>query len=217
MVSLRERELSLQLQACSRESLQLAEHIRKQKDVLRHACKRLEAKKSRLIQVGLRIVLIATHALLAVDRWIQMKMPATDDAERHELRDAILEQFNAMTVTDINAMLEPLAKQDIGFLKEARAETATYDLHKWVCDLNTKKGVAPSVSAIIKQKLRGEPLGANEPGEHSQSSRSRWAEYKWISRWTRKWKMPKGVIHDRDTLSREELRDKVRAHSQPST
>ena len=216
MVSLHEKELAIQLKACSEGSMQLAAQIRKQKDVLRNRARKQEAKKSRLIQVGLRIVLIATHAVMAVERWLQMKMPASDDPERHALRDNILDKFNAMTVTDINAMLEPLAKQDIALLKEAQAESAKYSLYEWVCEQNTIKGVAPSVSAIIKQKLRREPLASEEDSVPAASTRTKWAEYKWISKWTRKWKMPKGIIHDRDTPGPGQLRDKVQAHSTSS-
>ena len=66
---------------------------------------------------------------------------------------AITDEFIAMPVHRINVMLEPVAKRDICLLKEANEEVAKCDLHLWVCQQNQEKGLAPSVGAIIQQKI----------------------------------------------------------------
>ena len=47
-------------------------------------------------------------------------------------------------------------------------------------------------------------------------SGSRWASYKWISRWRKKWRMPKAKIQDRDSPTPSEMREKVWPRQCPS-
>ena len=211
-----EDRLAWQLQQCSATTRQLTRQIRSQKRVLLERQRSLSRKNEKLMQVGLRILLLASHSLLDLERWLHLKMPTADVEQRQAMTTSIVDRFNEMAVADINVMFEPLAKQDTDFLRQAKAELVQLDLHRWVCEQNNTKGVAPSVRAIIKQKHREEPLAFTDAGSDEHCARTRWAEYKWIARWTHKWKMPKSTIHDRDTISPEHLRDKASMQSDPA-
>ena len=113
-------------------------------------------------------------------------------------------------------MLEPTAHSDKVLLEKAKADIAKFELHSWVCRQNVERGLAPTVGALIQQwdgkGAKVEGVVSYEPSR----SRSRWASYKWISRWRKKWRMPKAKIQDRDSPTPSEMREKVWPRQCPS-
>ena len=96
------------------------------------------------------------------------------------------------------------------------SEIAEYELHSWACRQNVEKGLAPSVGALIRQRDGKGEEAKGVLSSEPRRSRSRWASYKWISRWRKKWRMPKAKIQDRDSPTPSEMREKVWPRQCPS-
>ena len=182
------------------------------------SCRRREkAKRLHLRQVGLRIVALVDHDEEKVlDKWLSVKLPLLQGDERCNLLSNILDEFTALEIDDIVRMEEPIALKDKILLEKAKAEIAKCELHSWVCRQNVEKGLAPTVGALIRQRdAKGEEAQgvlSSEP----RGSRSRSSSYKWISRWRKKWRMPKAKIQDRDSPTPSEMREKVWPRQCPS-
>ena len=151
-----------------------------------------------------------------MDKWLSVKLPHLQGDERCNLLSNILDEFTALEIDDIVRMLEPTAHSDKVLLEKVKAEIAKFELHSWVCRQNVEKGLAPTVGALIQQRggkgAKVEGVVSYEPSR----SRSRWASYKWISRWRKKWRMPKAKIQDRDSPTPSEMREKVWPRQCPS-
>ena len=123
----------------------------------------------------------------------------------------IVDEFISLDINTIVHMLEPIAHRDKGLLQEAKAAITQCDLHMWVCEQNIQKGLAPTVGALLRQRHRlSEKVGESISDEPIATSKGRWASYKWISRWRKNWKLPKGKIQDRDAPTPAEMTEKVR-------
>ena len=178
---------------------------------------REEAKRIHLKQVGWRIIALAHHEEeKALDKWLSVKLPTLQAGERYNLLTEMVDEFTTLDIDNIMGMLEPIAHSDQVLLEEAKAEVAKCELHSWVCQQNIEKGLAPAVGALIQQRDgKGENVEGVVSYEPSRS-RSRWASYKWISRWRKKWRMPKAKIQDRDSPTPSEMREKVWPRQCPS-
>ena len=192
------------------------EKLRAQKKSAKSRMQREEAKSLRLRQVGFRILTLAQHEEKASDKWLSVKLPSLQADERYKLLTEIVDDFISLDIENIIRMLEPIAHNDKVLSEEAKAAIASCDLHSWVCQQNIQKGLAPTVGAIIRQRVRvNENAGYFIPDEPN-IRKGRWASYKWISRWRKKWRMPKGKIQDRDAPTPSEITEKVRVVQFPS-
>jgi len=202
-------KLEAQMKEAKTQAKIVAQQIRSQRKCCQARMRRGESQMLHLRAVGLRILAIALDAMQALEQWLLVKLPGADLTERTTMHAAITDEFIAMPVHRINVMLEPVAKRDISLLKEANQEVAKCDLHLWVCQQNLEKGLAPSVGAIMQQKNRRESVASTYAEQEDKRAPGRSAAYKWIGRWTRRWRMPKSKIQDRDMLSASVLRRKV--------
>ena len=123
----------------------------------------------------------------------------------------IVDEFISLDIDTIVRMVEAIAHRDQGLLQEATAASIQCDLHLWVCEQNIRKGLAPTVGALLRQRHRlSEKVGESISDEPIAASKGRSASYKWISRWRKNWKLPKGKIQDRDAPTPSEMTEKVR-------
>ena len=123
----------------------------------------------------------------------------------------IVDELISLDIDTIVHMVEPIAHRDKGLLQEAKAAITQCDLHLWVCEQNIQKELALTVGALLRQRHRlSEKVGESNSDEPIAASKGRWACYKWISRWRKNWKLPKGKIQDRDALIPSEMTEKVR-------
>ena len=146
-------KLEAQMKEAKTQAKIVAQQIRSQRKCCQARMRRGESQMLHLRAVGLRILAIALDAMQALEQWLLVKLPGADLTERTTMHTAITDEFIAMPVHRINVMLEPVAKRDISLLKEANQEVAKCDLHLWVCQQNLEKGLAPSVGAIMQQKI----------------------------------------------------------------
>ena len=125
----------------------------------------------------------------------------------------IVDELISLDIDTIVHMVEPIAHRDKGLLQEAKAAITQCDLHLWVCEQNIQKELALTVGALLRQRHRlSEKVGESNSDEPIAASKGRWASYKWISRWRKNWKLPKGKIQDRDALIPSEMTEKVGSH-----
>ena len=186
------------------------ERLRAHRLSARSCQRREEAKRLHLRQVGLRIVALVEHDEEKVlDKWLSVKLPLLQGDERCNLLSELLDEFAALEIDKIVRMLEPTAHSDRALLEEAKAEIAECELHSWVCRQNVEKGLAPTVGALIRQRDGKGEEAIDVLSCEPRRSRSRWASYKWLSRWRKKWSMPKAKIQDRDSPTPSEMREKV--------
>ena len=203
--------LEAQLREAKAEARLVAAKLRAQKRSEKGRKQREDARSLRLKQVGFRILALAKDEQKALDKWLAFKLPALQPDERHRLMTDIVDEFISLDIDTIVHALEPIAHGDNGLLQEAKAAIARCDLHLWVCEQNIQKGLAPTVGALLRQRSRLiEKVGEFISDAPIAASKGRWASYTWISRWRKNWKLPKGKIHDRDTPTPSEMREKVR-------
>ena len=203
--------LEAQLREAKAEARLVAAKLRAQKRSEKGRKQREDARTLRLKQVGFRILALAKDEQKALDKWLALKLPALQPDERYRLMTDIVDEFISLDIDTIVHSLEPIAHSDKGLLQEAKAAIARCDLHLWVCEQNIQKGLAPTVGALLRQRsCLIEKVGEFMSDEPITASKGRWASYKWISRWRKNWKMPKGKIHDRDTPTPSEMTEKVR-------
>ena len=203
--------LEVQLREAKAESRLVSAKLRAQKKSEKCRKQREEARSLRLRQVGFRILALAKDEQKALEKWLSFKLPALQPDERYRLMNDMVDEFISLDIDTIIHMVEPIAHRDKGLLQEAKAAITQCDLHLWVCEQNIQKGLAPTVGALLQQRHRlSERVGESMSDEPIAASKGRWASYKWISRWRKNWKLPKGKIQDRDAPTPSEMTEKVR-------
>ena len=209
--------LEAQLCEVKAQARQVNEKLRAHRKSAKSRQQREEAKRIHLKQVGWRIIALAHHEEeKALDKWLSVKLPTLQAGERYNLLTEMVDEFTTLDVDNIMGMLEPIAHSDQVLLEEAKAEVAKCELHSWVCQQNIEKGLAPTVGALIQQRLRVEGRAESVLTDKLSTRRGRWASYKWVSRWRKKWSMPKAKIQNRDAPTPSEMREKVRPRQFPS-
>ena len=188
----------------------LHERLRAQRKLCKSRAHRQEENKIRVKQVGFRILALAEHEEKTLASWLSVKLPTLQAEARHELLTDIVDEFIKLDIEKIIGMREPIAPKEKVLLDEAKAAVARCELHSWVCEQNTQKGLAPSVGALIRQRDVMGGIASKVSSEEAGSRKTRWASYKWVSRWRKKWNMPKAKIQDRDSPTPSEMRSKVR-------
>ena len=210
------KALQEQLREAKAQARCIGEQLRSKRKCQRLHLRREEAKESRIKEVGLRIVAVASDATQALQKWLEVKIPDVQEADRYRLQSEVEEEFISLEIESINRMLEPIAHSEKAALQEAKAAVTRWELHEWVSLQNLKKGLAPTVGAIIQQRDRvANDSKRLHTSDDAGRRRSQSASYKWISRWRQKWSLPKGSINDRDSPTPAEMRVKVMHSPQP--
>ena len=200
----RQRDIALQQH---RAASDLLKHERKK---LVRAVRTAQEQKAYRRAVGLRIVAIARDETSALRTYLRDQTPEADIDTMEEESDSILREFLGLTPNGINELVVPLATKARRSVTDALQFLVRYELFSWTSLQNLAKGVAPSVATIMmhQSRLQGE-LAERVYGVRQPSTSTRWAKYKWISRFRRAWNMPKGQFSVNDVPSVAEMRLKV--------
>ena len=202
--------LEAQRQEAKTQARLVNEKLRAQRNLVKCRKGREETKSNRLRKVGFRILALAQEAQKTLDRWLSVKLPELQADDRYKLMEEIVDEFISLDIDNIVGMLEPIARSDTRLLEEAKAAISSCDLHSWVCQQNIRKGLAPTVGAMVRKRQRLSEQAGGPTSDEAVTRKGRWGSYKWISRWRKKLGMPKGKIQDRDAPTPSEMTEKVR-------
>ena len=127
------------------------------------------------------------------------------DKECEDIED----EFLLMDPDAIVGLTEPIAAEAKSDLQAAIDFAVKWELREWTSLQNRHKGVAPSVASLLERKRALTRDLRRSVGVPLPRVIGRCGRYKWLQRWRRSWKMPKGCFKHVDMPSVVDMRRKV--------
>ena len=120
-----------------------------------------------------------------------------------------IEEILASSLAVVDALTDHMGATRGPELQQAIDWTIKSELPAWTSFQNLAKGIAPTAEAMIRQRQELQSRVMQPLEVHQPRSAKRFATYKWLSSWRRKWAMPSGRFGHRDTPSIEVRRARV--------
>ena len=169
--------------------------------------------KARWRAVGLRILAVTPDSTAPLQRYLKMQLSGESQESIDSEYEDIVQRFLGMTPEAICVLAEPIAAETSVELQAALDFAVKSELHSWTALQNVSKGVAPTVATLLNERKRLTSSVVQNAGLPQRKENSRWASYKWLTRWRRHWGMPKGRFAHQDMPTVAEMRAKARAGS----
>ena len=169
--------------------------------------------KARWRAVGLRILAVTPDGTAPLQHYLKMQLSGESQESIDSEYEDIVQRFLGVTPEAIGDLAEPIAAETPVELQAALDFAVKWELHSWTALQNVRKGVAPTVATLLNERKRlcGSVVQSVDLPQRKENSR--WASYKWLTRWRRHWGMPKGRFGHQDMPTVAEMRAKARAGS----
>jgi len=150
----------------------------------------------------------AIHFLVAEGRKRRWPNRAED-----ELIELVENQFLEVDVCQLTSLCDVAAPADAGAMRAAVAILEEWRLAQWVVGLNREKGVAPSTQSVLQRCEEGRLRWPADVRPPSNATAAEGKGKEWARRWRSRWGLRHAALRVRDTMSPEEMREKVRHFS----
>ena len=203
--------LEKQRSSVKAEASNLARLLKKARARQCYEMRREEERTAWRRRVGLAILASRPEGNAMLTDFLRTELVSEEDERVEKECDDIVEVFLRMDSDAIVGLTEPIAAEAKSDLQAALDFAVKWELREWTSFQNRNKGVAPSVATLLERKrtLTCDMRGSVDMLPTRETGRD--AAYKWLGRWRRSWKMPKGCFKHVDMPSVVDMRRKVPA------
>ena len=205
--------LEEQRRLANKEAKRLTRLLRQSRRHQRRSSRQGFKDKKRRRAVGLRILAVLPDGTAPLQRFLEMQLSGEAQERIGSECEDIVQRFLRMTPAAVCALAEPTDGKPTEDLQAALDFAVESALHSWTTLQNVSKGVAPTVATLLGERKRLTRRVVQTAGLPRPTEGSRWACYKWMTRWRRQWGMPKGRFAHQDMPTVAEMRAKARLGS----
>ena len=205
--------LQEQRRVANEDAKRLTRLLKRSREQQASSSRKAAKDKARRRAVGLRILAVTPDGTAPLQRYLTMQLTGESQESIDAEYEDIVRHFLEMTPEAISVLAEPIAAETPVELQEAVDFAVKWELHSWTALQNVSKGVAPTVATLLNERKRLCGSVVQTVGLPQRKENSRSASYKWLTRWRRRWGMPKGRFAHQDKPTVAEMRAKARAGS----
>ena len=110
-----------------------------------------------------------------------------EDAD--ELTAAAIRMYLDLDDAALENLMDPSSDAGTPGYASALKFSIDFEVHEWIFDQNDQKGIAPTPDDVIqhRERLESELRGEVQPAD--SRGKTKWGNYKWLSRLKRKWRL----------------------------
>ena len=182
------------------------------KNARRRQCYEVRREEERIAKrrrVGLAILASRPEGSTMLKEFLRTELTSELEERVDKECEDIEDEFLLMDPDAIVGLTEPIAAEAKSDLQAAIDFAVKWELREWTSLQNRHKGVAPSVASLLERKRTLTSDLRRSVGVPLPRVIGRCGRYKWLQRWRRSWKMPKGCFKHVDMPSVVDMRRKV--------